>query len=150
MKTKITGAAFAIAFACALPAHSQVKPDVLVKQRQSAMVLQGKYFGPLASMAQGKAPFDHAVVARNASYLDALSKMAWDGFVPATKDVKSQALPAVYTESAKFKEAQDRFQSEVSKLVQVSKGSDENAIKQQITATSKACAACHDNFREKR
>lgn len=130
-------------------ASAQVKPEQLVKQRQAAMTLQGKYFGPLGAMAQGKAPFDAAVVARNAAFLDVLDKMPWDGFAASTKDVKSAALPAVFTETAKFKEAQDHLQSEVSKLVAVSKGGDEAAVKAQLGAVGKACGGCHDKFREK-
>ena len=41
--------------AWSLPAFSQTKPDVLVKQRQAGMTLIAKYFGPLGAMAQGKA-----------------------------------------------------------------------------------------------
>ena len=132
-----------------LTAFAQVKPETLVKQRQSAMTLQGKYWGPLSGMAQGKVPYDAAVVARNAGYLDALSKMPWDGFAPSTKDVKSQALPAVFADTGKFKDAQDHLQSEVSKLVSVAKGGDEAAVKAQIGAVGKACNGCHDTFREK-
>jgi cytochrome c556 len=133
-------------------ALAQVKPDQLVKQRQSAMTLIGKYFGPLGAMAQGKAPFDAKIVQRNAGYLDALSEMPWDGFDPSTKDlkdVKTRALPAIWEQPAKVKEAIQRFQSEVDKLQQVAKGGDEGAIKAQIGAVGKACANCHDNFREK-
>jgi cytochrome c556 len=130
------------------PAFSQAKPETLVRQRQAAMILQGKYFGPLNAMAQGKVPYDASVVTRNAGYLDVLSRMAWDGFAPSTKGEKSRTLPAVFTDTAKFKEAQDRFQSEASKLASMSKG-DEAAVKQQISAVSKACAACHDDFRER-
>jgi len=130
-------------------AAAQVKPEILVKQRQSAMTLQGKYFGPMAGMAQGKIPYSAEVVTRNAGYLEVLSKMPWDGFNPSTKDVKSAALPAVYSDAAKFKEAQDRFQSEASKLASMVKGGDEGAIKQQILAVGKACGGCHENFREK-
>ena len=50
-------------------ALAQVKPEILVKQRQSAMTLIGKYFGPLGGMAQGKVPFDAKIVQRNAEYL---------------------------------------------------------------------------------
>jgi cytochrome c556 len=133
-----------------LPASAQVKPDVLVKQRQSAMVLQGKYFyGHLRPTAQGKIPYDGNVVSRNVGYLDALSKMPWDGFTPATKDVKSAALPAVFSDTAKFKEAQDRFTGEVAKLVEITHKGDEAAIKQQILAVDKACGGCHENFRER-
>lgn len=67
-----------------LCAFAQVKPEVLVEQRQGAMRLQGKYLYALLPMAQGKIPYDAGVVARNAGYLDVLTVMAWDGFDPAT------------------------------------------------------------------
>ena len=143
------GLALTLGAGYSFTAFAQAKPEVLVKQRQAAMTLQGKYFGPLAGMAQGKVPYDQKIVARNAGYLEALSKMPWDGFNPNTKDVKSAALPAVYTDGAKFKEAQDHFESEVTKLVSASKGGDEAAIKAQIGAVGKACGGCHENFREK-
>ena len=135
--------------AWAVDAVAQVKPEILVKQRQAAMTLQGKYFGPLAGMAQGKLPYDANVVQRNAGYLDVLDKLPWDGFDPGTKNLKSAALPAIWNEPAKFKEAQERLQSEVSRLVSVSKGGDEGAVKAQIGAVGKACGNCHENFREK-
>ena len=140
----------ALGAACALPAAAQVKPDTLVKQRQSAMVLQGKYFnGQLRPVGQGKAPYDAAAVQRNAVLLEALSKMAWDGFAPSTKDIKSRATPAVFTDTAKFKEAQDRFQAEATRLVEVTRKGDEAAVRAQIMAVDKTCTGCHDNFRER-
>jgi len=144
------GLALVLGASYSLTAFAQAKPETLVKQRQSAMTLQGKYFGPLNGMAQGKVPYDANIVARNAGFLDALSKMPWDGFNPSTKDEKSAALPAVYTDTAKFKEAQEKLQGEIGKLVAVSKGGDEAAVKAQIGATNKACGGCHETFREKR
>src|SRR5687768_9002884 len=141
---------FAVGAACTLSAHAQVKPDVLVKQRQAAMVLQGKYFGPLGGMAQGKIPYNQQVVIRNAAFLEPLSKMAWDGFSESTKGEKSAALPSVFTDSAKFKQAADRFEAEATRLAQVSKGGDEAAVRSQIQAVAKTCSGCHDDFREKR
>ena len=142
--------AFAAGAAWSLPAFSQAKPDVLVKQRQAAMILQGKYFGPLAGMAQGKVPYNQQVVVRNAAFLDPLSKMAWDGFDPSTKGEKSAALPATFTDTAKFRQAAERFEAEATKLAQVSKSGDEASVRSQIQAVGKTCAACHDDFREKR
>jgi len=130
-------------------AAAQAKPEQLVKQRQAAMTLQGKYFGPLGAMAQGKAPYNAELVRNNAAFLDVLAKMPWDGFAARTKDVKSASLPAVFTDTAKFKEAQDRLQSEISKLVSVSKSGDEAAVKAQLGAVGKSCGGCHENFREK-
>ena len=130
-------------------AMAQAKPEVLVKQRKAAMTLQGKYIGPLVAMAQGKAPYDAGVVQRNASYLETLSKMPWDGFDPSTKGEKSAALPAVWEKPGEFKQAAERFENEAAKLAQLSKGGDEGAVKAQIGAVGKACGGCHDNFREK-
>jgi cytochrome c556 len=129
---------------------AQAKPETLVKQRQAVMTLQGKYFGPLAAMAQGKAPYNADIVRRNAAFLDNLSRMPWDGFDPSTKEVKSAALPAIYEQPDTFKEAAARLENEVHKLYEVSRSGDEAAVKAQIGAVGKACGGCHENFREKR
>lgn len=151
MKRMITGSILvAMGLSLTSTTHAQVKPETLVKQRQAAMTLIGKYWGPLGGMAQGKVPYDANVVMRNAGYLEVLGKMPWDGFATSTRNEKSAALPAAFTDTAKFKEAQDRFQSEVAKLVSISKSGDETTIKSQLGAVGKSCAACHDNFREKR
>jgi cytochrome c556 len=149
-KLILGGAAVLLTAGLSTAAFAQSKPDTLVKQRQAAMILQGKYFGPLAGMAQGKVPFDAKAAARNAALLEALSHMAWDGFDPATKNEKSAALPAVFTDTAKFKQAADRFQTEADKLNSVAKAGDEAAIKAQIGAVGKTCSGCHESFREKR
>lgn len=148
-KLVVAGLAVALGAGAAATALAQVKPDVLVKQRQSAMTLVGKYFGPLGGMLKGAVPYDAAVVARNAGYLEVLAKMPWDGFAESTKGEKSRALPAVWTDAAKFKQAQDQMQTALANLVTVSKGGDEAKVKAAIGDVGKTCGGCHDNFREK-
>lgn len=143
------GVAVVLGVAVVQGALAQAKPEVLVKQRQAKMTLQGKYFGPLAGMAQGKVPYDAAVVQRNAGYLDNLTRMAWDGYDPSTRNEKSRTLPAAYDNSAKFKEYVSRLENEASKLVSMSRGGDEAAVKAQIGAVGKTCGGCHDDFRSK-
>jgi cytochrome c556 len=151
MKRTLFSIGVAVALTSSASAFAQAKPEVLVKQRQAAMTLIGKYWGPMGAMAQGKAPYNAEVVKRNAGYLNVLDKMPWDGFSPETKgsSAKTAALPAIWNEPDKFKQAQERLQSEVSKLVQVSQSGDEAAVKQQLGATGKACGGCHETFREK-
>lgn len=150
MKKTVLAAAAAIALgAVGGAALAQVKPEVLVKQRQAGMTLIGKYFGPLGGMAQGKAPFNAQLVQRNADYLATLSQMPWDGFDPSTAKEKSRAKPELFKETQKVKELVDRLQGEVKKLQSVAKGGDEAATKAQIGAVGKACGACHDAYREK-
>ena len=149
MKKSLLAAGLAVVAVMCGEALAQAKPEVLVKQRQSVMTLQGKYFGPMAGMAQGRIPYDANIVQRNAGFLDNLSRMPWDGFADSTKDVKSAALPAIWAEPAKWSEAADRLQSEASKLYAVSRSGDEAAVKAQIGAVGKACGACHESFRAK-
>ena len=146
----VPGLVIAFASCLAVNAFAQTKPDVLVKQRQAAMTLQGKYFGPLGGMAAGKVPYDGAVVARNVGYLEVLAKLPWDGFDPSTSGEKSNALPEVFSNQAKFKQAADKLQTEIGKLATVSKGGGNEAdTKAAIAAVGKACGGCHEDFRVK-
>ena len=150
MKRSATAVVVALALGVAAGAvFAQAKPEQLVKQRQAVMTLQGKYFGPLAAMAQGKAPYNADIVKRNATFLDNLTRMPWDTFDPSTKDVKSNALPAIWEQPDKFKEAASRLENEAHKLYEVSQSGDEGAVKAQIGAVGKACGGCHENFRQK-
>ena len=148
MKKSLLAAGLAVALVSG-SALAQMKPETMVKQRQAVMTLQGKYWGPMAGMMQGKVPYDAKIVQRNAGFLDNLSRMPWDGFDGATKDVKSAALPAVFTDTAKFAEAADRLQNEASKLYAVSRSGDEAAVKAQMGAVGKSCGGCHESFRQK-
>jgi cytochrome c556 len=133
-----------------LSAFAQVNPALLVKQRQAAMTLIGKYFGPLGAMALDKVPFDAEVVKRNALFIEALAKMPWDGFQEVTANEKSGALPAVFKDPARFKKASEDLQAAVANLVAVSRAGDAPSLKTAISGVGRTCGACHDNFREKK
>jgi len=147
-KLVVPALALALGAVIAQGAHAQAKPEVLVKQRQAVMTLQVKYFGPLAGMAQGRVPFNAQAAQRNAGFLDNLTRMSWDGFDASTRSVKSRALPAVFDNSAKFKQYASQLENETAKLAALTKSGDEAAIKAQIGAVGKVCGSCHDDFRE--
>jgi len=151
MKKTLVLAAVAVAIGgLAGIAAAQMKPDVLVKQRQSAMTLIGKYWGPIAGMASGKvSPYNADVISRNATYLENLAQMPWDGFHDSTKDEKSRALPEIWSQKAKFDELAQRLQSETAKLGELARKKDEAGVKQQYAAVGKVCGACHEGFRAK-
>ncbi len=151
MKKGMFAAAVAVVLGAGVAqnAFAQVKPEILVKQRQAVMTLQGKYLGPLVAVAQGKAPYNAAAVQRNAGFLDNLSRMPWDTFDPSTRNEKTRALPVIYENNAKFKEYASRLENETSTLVTLSRSGDEAAVKAQIGAVGKVCGSCHDDFRQK-
>jgi len=143
------GVALALSVGVASTALAQVKPDVLVKQRQAAMTLQGKYLGPIGGMLKGAAPYNADVVAINATFLENLARMAWDGFQPSTSDVKSAAKPEIYKDAAKFKAAADALEAATAKLGAVARAKDEAGVRASFGAVAKACGSCHDDFRVK-
>jgi cytochrome c556 len=144
-----TGVALAMGVGIAADAMAQAKPEVLVAQRQAAMKLQGKYLGPIGAMLKGAAPYNADVVAINATFLENLARMPWDGFQPSTSGEKSAAKPEVYKDTAKFKAAADALEAATAKLGAAARAKDEAGVKANFGAVAKACGACHDDFRVK-
>lgn len=152
MKKSLSTAAVALSlgFGIAADVMAQAKPDVLVAQRQAAMKLQGKYLGPIGGMLKGAAPYNADVVALNATFLENLSRMPWDGFQASTSDVKSDAKPEIYKDMAKFRAAADALEAAAVKLGAVARAKDEAGVRANFGAVAKACGSCHDDFRVKR
>lgn len=133
----------------ATPALAQFrKPEDAVKYRQSVMYTMGNHFyARLGPMANGRVPFDAKLAAENADVVMTLSRLPWVGFGPETNGVgRTEAKPAVWTESAKFKDLSEKMQAEVVKLQAASRTGDPEALKTAYRATSSACKSCHDNF----
>ncbi len=151
MRTKLMVAAIsAVALGgVALEALAQAKPDVLVKQRQAAMTLQGKYLGPIGGMLKGNIPYNAEVVAVNATFLENLARMPWDGFDPSTKGEKSKTKAEAFTDTAKFRAAADTLEAETAKLGAAARAKNEAGVRASFGGVAKACGACHDAYREK-
>ena len=144
-----TGVAVVLGVGVASAAFAQTKPDVLVKQRQAAMTLQGKYLGPIGAMLKGAAPYNADIVARNATFIENLSRMPWDGFDASTQGEKSKTKPEAFKDAAKFKAAADLLEAEASKLGAAARAKDEAGVRASFGGVAKACGSCHDAFREK-
>lgn len=61
--------------------------------------------------------------------------------------VKTDALPAVWTQRPVFDAALAKLVAEADKLAAVSRGGDKAAMGAQFKALGGACKACHDQFR---
>lgn len=144
-----TGVALALGVGVTANALAQVKPEVLVKQRQAAMTLQGKYLGPIGAMIKGAVPYNADVVAINATFLENLARMPWDGFQASTSGEKSAAKSEIYTDAAKFRAAADALEAATAKLGAVARAKDEAGVKASFGAVAKSCGGCHDAYRVK-
>jgi len=148
MKTIASLVLAAATFILVAPAHAQfAKPEDAIKYRQSALTVMGAHFGRVAGMANGRIPFDAKVAADNAAIAESMSKLPWAGFVPGT-DGNTKAKPEIWSDNAKFKEASEKMQGEMVKLVAATKTGNLDTIKTAVGATGGTCKGCHDNFRK--
>jgi len=144
------GLALATGLGIAANAMAQAKPEAMVKQREAAMTLMSKYLGPIGAMMKGVAPYNADVVAMNATFLENLARMPWDGFQQSTASLKSNAKPEVYSDAAKFKAAYERLEAETAKLGAAARAKDEAGVRATFGGVAKACGGCHDTFRVKK
>jgi cytochrome c556 len=134
----------------AASAQSQfAKPEDAIKYRKAALTVTAAHFGRIGAMAQGKVPFDAKAAAENAEIVASLAKLPWAAFVEGSDVGETKAKPEIWKQSAKFKEAVDKYQLEAGKLALAAKSGKEADIKTAFTATAGTCKGCHDDFRNK-
>lgn len=150
---RIALAAAALAAASAGIAFAQQgpKPEDEIRYRQSVMNVMGRAMGPMGAMAQGKAPFNAAVVQKNSALVESLIGLPFNSFGPGTdKGAPTKADPKIWSESAKFKQAAEGAQKAVADLAATAKAGDEAKFKTAFGEVAKSCnKGCHDDFRTK-
>ncbi len=149
MKKTIALTGMLAALACALPAQAQfAKPEDAIKYRKAGFTLMAAHFGRLGAMAQGRVPFDAKAAAENADVLATVAKLPWAAFGEGTDKGETRAKPEIWKEAAKFKEAADKNQAEITKLVAAAKTGNLDNLKAAFGSAAPTCKACHDNFRK--
>ena len=149
MKKTLSLILAAVAMALALPAAAQfAKPEDAVKYRKASFTVMGAHFGRVGAMVSGRAPFDAKVAAENVELVAEMAKLPWAAFGEGTDKGETRAKPEIWKETAKFKEASDKFQAETVKLQAAAKTGNLDTIKTAFGATGASCKACHDNFRK--
>ena len=149
-KTLFAFSAAALA-AVSVAAHAQfAKPEDAIRYRQSAYVIMGSQMGRIAAQLKSDKP-DLAQIQRSAGIVDFVSQLPGEGYVPGSEkggNPPTRAKAEIFTDP-KVREVGKAMRTEVTKLVEVSKGGDVAAIRKQFQATVDSCNNCHDNYRNK-
>jgi cytochrome c556 len=104
-------------------------------------------FGKIGAVVKGEAPFNKDEVAKNAAVVAIISTLPWQAFGPGTEG--GNALPAVWSDYAKFKAASEKMQLAVVDLNKAAQSGDLENIKKAFGAAGASCKACHDDFKKK-
>lgn len=124
------------------------KTEDAIKYRKASYTLLAAHFGRLGQMAQGKLPYDAKAAADSAEVIATVAKLPWAAFVEGSDKGETRAKPEIWKESAKFKEAADKSQAELAKVVVAGRSGSLDALKAAVGPAGSSCKACHDNFRK--
>ena len=130
------------AIAVASSAFAQPKPENYVKHRKAAFTLMGWYFGSLGPVAKGEKPFNKDEAIKATALVATMAKLPYDSFVAGTETVgNTEALPAVWSNNAKFKELAAKLGTETETLAKMASAGDEAGFKKQFGVVGGTCKA---------
>ncbi|WP_119155005.1 c-type cytochrome [Caldimonas tepidiphila] len=152
MKRQMLALAATLAALGAMPTGAQTlsfaKAEDAIRYRQGAFNVMGAHFSRLGAMANGRVPFNAKAAAEHAEVVETLSRLPWSAFGEGTdKGAPHRAAPAVWSDSAKFRQGAERMQAEVAKLGTAAKSGNIDQFKAAFGGAAQSCKACHDNFR---
>lgn len=92
-------------------------------------------------------PFRKEQFVKNADALKLASRQPFTLFAPNSIDDVSRAKPEIWTQSAKWKQEEDRFLQAVDALQAGARTDDLAVVKNKYAAVTQSCKSCHDAFR---
>jgi cytochrome c556 len=151
MSKKLLVLSAAALAAVSVTAQAQfAKPEDAIRYRQSAYVIMGNQMGRIAAQLKADKP-DVALIQRSAGIVDFVSQLPGEGYVPGSEkggNPPTRAKAEIFTDP-KVRDVAKAMRTEVTRLVEVSRGGDVAAIRKQFQATVDSCNACHDDYRNK-
>jgi cytochrome c556 len=123
------------------------KPEAAIKYRQSALAVMANHFARIGAVVKGEVPYNKETVAQDANIVNTLAHLPWQAFGPGTEG--GSALPAIWSDGAKFKAHQEKFVTAVASLNSAAQSGDLDAIKKTFGAAGQTCKTCHEDFKKK-
>ena len=132
-----------------MSAHAQfAKPEDAIKYRKGALTVMGAHFSRVAAMAGGRVPYDAKAAAENAAIAESMSKLPWAAFPEGSDKGETKAKPEIWSDKARFAEAAEKMQAEMTKLNVAARVGTLDVLKPAVSSVAGTCKNCHDNFRQ--
>jgi cytochrome c556 len=138
----------------AAPAAAPAGPtpaERAIEYRQAVYKIVAGNFGPLTQVAQGKADFSTDTARKNASRLAQIAGFVGDAYPDISKEGKTRALPAIWSNRAEFDKLVKDFGEHTQTLSDVTENSSSagTEFKAAVAAVGNDCKTCHEKFRSK-
>jgi cytochrome c556 len=142
------------AMAVAGSALAQVKPENLIKWRQSGYTFMAWNMGKLKGMLiDNPASFNKEQAAAAANVIASIANSGMGALYASGTEKgagwkETQVKPELFTDKEGVGKVAVAFNKEASELAKVAAGGDVAAIKAQFGKVGEACKACHEKFRK--
>ena len=122
-----------------------------IEYRQAVYKIIGGNFPALGQVAQGKAEFKAETAAKQATRVAQLAAISVDAYPDISKEGKTRALPAIWTNRKEFDALLADFVTHTKTLAEVTENSSSagDEFKAAVAAVGNDCKTCHDKFRAK-
>jgi len=150
---KTMAAALALAFGATLLGAGAVlaagSADDMINARQAEMKANMKAMKLLVSVLKGETPYDAATVQGAVKIMqdaraEGEAQDVWNATSLTGATLKSEAKPEIWSDSAGFAAAWEKFDSAVASVASTT---DEASFKAAFPALGGACKGCHEAFR---
>jgi len=138
----------------AAPAAAPAGPtpaERAIEYRQAVYKIVAGNFGPLTQVAQGKSDFNAEAARKSASRLAQIAGFVGDAYPDISKEGKTRALPAIWSNRAEFDKLVKDFNEHTKTLADVVENSSSagTEFKAAVAAVGNDCKTCHEKFRSK-
>src|SRR5262245_37064247 len=122
-----------------------------IEYRQAVYKVVAGNFGPLAQVAQGKAEFKSETATRQAARLAQIATFVGDAYPDISKEGKTRALPAVWSNRKEFDQLVQDFAAHPGTRAEGAENSSSagEELKAAVAAVGNDCKSCHDKFRSR-
>ena len=121
--------------------------EAFVQYRQKIMAANGGSFGAINDILKNKLPYQNHI-ATHAQDIQRISTLVVEAFKHEVTAGKTDAKPEIWKEWDKFTAAVKGLEEESSRLAEVARGGDLDAIGAQVKKLGEACSNCHKPFRK--
>lgn len=149
LRRAATGAAtIALLLTAPILAAAEIsKFEEQIRYRKAVMTMLKWHSEKIAMALKNPQSLNREDVANSAILMETLSHLSLEGFVPGSYEGETKAKADIWTDWGRFKMLAEKFSAETAKLRERAKLGDASAVKVQLREVSKACKACHDDFK---
>ncbi|MBQ4849957.1 cytochrome c [Pseudoalteromonas sp. MMG012] len=124
------------------------KPEDAIEYRKAAFQLIRYQIGDMGDMLKGKVPFNADKFAQRANNAASLSSLPWEAFITGSGKGDTSALPAIWSDRAKFDAKAKSFAEYAQALAVAAQSGDKKIIEPAFKNWAKGCKDCHKSFKD--